>query len=249
MNVIKHQMDNTASILIIGNEILSGKTEDTNSPYLCRELRHLGVDVQRITVLPDLEERIAEEVAKDSKQYTWVFTSGGVGPTHDDVTIKGIAQALSRRLFFHPALEQCLQEFYGHCLNEAQRKLAQVPEGAQLIFCKDMKIPVLTVENIHILPGVPEIMQKKFCAIKSRFQSLPFILRRIYIKGYEEEIAHHLHGVLQEFPKLLLGSYPYLHQKEYQVILTLESKDAVYLEASYHYLMNLLPPQFIFKTE
>ncbi|HEX9757896.1 MAG TPA: competence/damage-inducible protein A [Nitrospiria bacterium] len=239
----------TASILIIGNEILSGKTEDSNSKFLCLELRKLGVTVSKVTILQDLEDEIAREIEQASKQFSWVFTCGGVGPTHDDVTIKGIAKGLSRGLFPHPDLLQILHERYGNSLNMAQQKLAQVPEGTVLIFGENGKFPVLNLENIFILPGVPIIMQKKFTLIKSRFQSMPFSIKRIFVNAYEEEIAHILDQLVEEFPELLLGSYPHLNQENYKVLLTLESKDHNLLNKSFHKLINILPANFIYKSE
>jgi len=249
MNPSHFKNDPTASILIIGNEILSGKTEDSNSKFLCRELRTLGVTVSKVTILPDLEDEIAKEIEESSKQFTWVFTCGGVGPTHDDVTIKGIAQGLSRGLFFHPDLLQNLHDRYGGSLNQAQQKLAQVPEGSILILDETVKFPVLNLENIFILPGVPEIMQRKFSLIKTRFQTAPFLLKRIFVNAYEEDIARFLDHLIKEFPNLLLGSYPHLNQKDYKVLLTLESKNKSLLDESFQKLMKLLPVHLIFKTE
>ena len=242
-------MDKTASILIIGNEILSGKTQDINSIFLSKELRGLGVNVRKISVLPDIEEDIAEETVKDSKRFTWVFSCGGIGPTHDDVTLEGIARGLSRKLFLHPDLLKTLQERRGKNLNDAYRKLAMVPEGTQLLHAKTLKFPVLMVENIVIFPGVPEIMQKKFISIKNRFQTIPYALKKIYLKAYEEDIAHYLDAVLKKFPELLLGSYPILNQENFSVLLTLESKDPLFLDASFQYLLNLIPSHLIFKSE
>lgn len=242
-------MDKTASILIIGNEILSGKTPDINSIYLSKELRGLGVNVRKILVIPDNEEDIAEETNKDSKRFTWVFSCGGIGPTHDDVTLEGIALGLSRKLFAHPDLLKILQEKRGQDLNDACRKLAMVPEGTRLLYAETLKFPVLMVENIIIFPGVPEIMQKKFISIKNQFQTIPFALKKIYLTAYEEDIAHYLDAVLEKFPKLLLGSYPILNEENFSVLLTLESKDPLFLDASFQYLLNLIPQNIIFKTE
>jgi len=242
-------LDKTASILIIGNEILSGKTPDINSTYLSRELRGLGVNVRKILVLPDIEEDIAEETNKDSKRFTWVFSCGGIGPTHDDVTLDGIALGLSRRLFLHPDLLKTLQERKGKNLNDACRKLAMIPEGTKLLHAENLKFPVLMVENIVIFPGVPEIMQKKFISIKHIFQTIPYTLKKLYLKTYEEDIAHYLDAVLKKFPELLLGSYPILNEDDFSVLLTLESKDPLFLDASFQYLLNLIPQDLIFKTE
>jgi len=169
-------MAKTAGILLIGNEILSGKITDANAAYLCRELRALGVEVRRITVIPDEVELIATEVRAQSREYDVVFTSGGVGPTHDDVTIEGVARALGVPVVREPRLVQLLERYYKGRLNEARLKMAEVPEGAELTADGELVFPAVVVRNIYILPGVPEIFRQKFDALKERFRDAPFHL-------------------------------------------------------------------------
>src|SRR2546421_7816342 len=140
-------MPKTAGIILVGNEILSGKVEDANAVYLCRELRALGVDVRRITVIPDEVQLIADEVATFSRDYDVVFTSGGVGPTHDDVTIEGVARGLGRKVIRHPAIEQRLRDFYKEKANEARLRMADVPDGTELIVDGRLGFPTLKCEN------------------------------------------------------------------------------------------------------
>jgi len=239
----------SAGILIIGNEILSGKTVDTNSPYLCSELRNLGVDVKKISVIPDELEVIAQEVSVFSRSYDLVFTSGGVGPTHDDVTIEGIAQGLGRRVRLHPELEILVKNFYGADMNPAKLKMAEVPEGAELLTGEGLVFPVIVVENIYIFPGIPEILRKKFEAIKGRFGDEPFFMKQIFVDRWEVDIAHCLNRLLEAFPHLLLGSYPELNNPAYKVKLTLESKNKDYLEEAFHQLVTLLPKDSIVRVE
>src|SRR5881227_2386860 len=123
-------MPKTAGIILVGNEILSGKTVDANAAYLCRELRELGVEVRRIAVIPDEVALIAEEVAAFSKAFDLVFTSGGVGPTHDDVTIEGVARAMGVGVVRHPLLVAALEGHDRDRLNDAHRKMTETPEGA-----------------------------------------------------------------------------------------------------------------------
>src|SRR6059058_4492948 len=125
-------MPKTAGIVLIGNEILSGKVVDANAAYLCRELRQLGVDVRRITVIPDEIQLIAATVSEFSRSFDVVFTSGGVGPTHDDVTVEGVARAFGSPVVRHPTLVALLRDFYKDDLNEARLKMAEVPDGAEL---------------------------------------------------------------------------------------------------------------------
>ena len=242
-------MNRTAAIVIIGNEILSGKVEDENGPFLSRELRGLGVDVRRMVIISDDESAIAEEVASCSRRYDWVFTTGGIGPTHDDVTMVGIARGLGRKVIRYSELESIIRSKYSGVVNDAVLKLAEAPEGADLVSSSVLNFPVVTVQNIYIFPGIPRATQKFFGAIKDRFQDLPFFIRRIYLNVREDEIAADLHMVLKGFPHLLLGSYPVNDQPGVQVVLTLESKDAGYLDSAFRQLVELLPGNKIIKTE
>lgn len=241
--------DKTAAILVVGNEILSGKVTDTNAAFLCQELRALGVALRRILVIPDELEAIAEAVREYQPAFDVVFTSGGVGPTHDDVTIAGVARGLRRPVRRHPLLEQRLGEFFGDKMNDARRKLAEVPEGADLIFAGDVHFPTIRVENIYILPGVPEIFREKFLAIKSRFAVDPYFLRVVYTRAVESTIARYLNDTLEVFPLVQLGSYPKLGDPEYHVRVTLESKDQDYLNRAFEHLTAQLPAGSIVRTE
>lgn len=239
----------SAAIVIIGNEILSGKVADKNSAYLSCELRGLGVNVQRIVVIPDEVAVIAEEIAFCRKRYDLIFTSGGVGPTHDDVTMEGIAAGVERPLIHHADLDLLLKKAYSGELNAAQMKLADVPEGLELLSSDHLRIPVLHFGNIYIFPGIPELLVRKFEAIKERFREPPFYLNKIFITREEEAIADHLNAALRQFPQLLLGSYPILNHPDYKVILTLESKDFSYLESATKRLLSLLPEESVLKIE
>ena len=143
----------TAGILIIGNEILSGKVQDENAPYLLRELRTLGVDVERVHVIPDEIECIAEEVGRFSKAFRYVITTGGVGPTHDDVTMEGVARAFGLKLVRHVEMEKQLRDaLRGKEPNASQLKMTELPEGAKLVATKDLWFPLVTLQNVFIFP-------------------------------------------------------------------------------------------------
>src|SRR5262245_40737147 len=169
-------MSKTAGILVIGNEILSGKTADENSVFLVRELRELGVDVRKISVIADDVETIASEVRSFSQTHDYVFTTGGVGPTHDDLTMEGIALAFHRRIQRNPALEAALRGYYSPELVEPNLRMADVPEGVQLIGGPGLWFPVIVVENVFIFPGVPMILQRKFRRIREMFRDKPYHL-------------------------------------------------------------------------
>src|SRR5438309_835128 len=233
-------MSKTAGIIVIGNEILSGKTKDENSPYLTRELRDLGVDVRKISVIPDDLNLISVEVRQFSSAYDYVFTTGGVGPTHDDLTMDGIAMAFGRRTHRHPELESTLRQYYSKDLIEGNLRMADIPDGARLVGGKGAWFPTVVIENVYIFPGVPEILKRKFERIKESFREAPFHLREIYLRADEGQIADTLHRLLAGFPNLLLGSYPYFDNPVYSIKLTLESKDLEYVEQAHAMLLSEL---------
>jgi len=239
----------TAGILVIGNEILSGKVVDTNSPYLCRELRALGVDVERILTIPDAVDLIAENVKSMSQAYDYVLTSGGIGPTPDDLTVDGIAAAFGRPLEFSASIEERIRRATGRDPNPSQLKMARIPAGATLIDSGDLWFPLVVVENVYILPGIPELLRKKFESVRDRFRGIPFVLKRVYVTLMESSIAEQLEALLQEFPELLLGSYPRIHEESFRVMLTLESRDAGYVQRALDSLLARLPASAIHKVE
>jgi molybdenum cofactor synthesis domain-containing protein len=233
-------MPKTAGILLIGNEILSGKITDVNAAYLCRELRPLGVDVRRITVIPDEVDLIAREVAVFSGDFDHVFTSGGVGPTHDDVTIEGVARGMGVPVVRHPVLAGLLERYYGDRLNEANLRMAEVPEGAELVG-ENLRFPCVKMRNVYVLPGVPEIFRQKFEAIRDRFRDEPFHLKNVFVGIGEGTLADYLNDLLRDFPLLMLGSYPEFSNPEYRVKVTLESRDRAYVERALEQFLRRLP--------
>ncbi len=242
-------MAKSAGIVLIGNEILSGKIHDANAAYLCRELRALGVEVRKISVIPDELEPIAEEVAQFSRAYDYVFTSGGVGPTHDDVTIEGVARAMRVSVVREPRLVTLLENFYKGNLNAARLKMAEVPDGSELLAADSLIFPAIVIENVYIFPGVPEIFRQKFDAIKERFRERPFLLRNVFVRIGEGTLADFLNGLLKNYPLLLLGSYPEFSNPDYKVKVTLESKDREYLERALAELVAGLPGDAVVRVE
>jgi molybdenum cofactor synthesis domain-containing protein len=239
-------MRKTAGIIIIGNEILSGKVADTNSAYLARELCSLGVSLKRIEVIPDEREVIAARVAEFSKAYDLVFTSGGVGPTHDDVTMDGVAQALGVRTHSHPRLEAMMRTCCGG--NGAALKMALVPEGAEVLGPTDMPFPPVAVRNIYILPGIPEYLRQKFDALRERFRAEPLALRRVFVAEEEYCIAHLLDKVVAEFPDVEVGSYPRI-DADYKVMVTMEARESGTLTRAVELLVGILPEGALVRVE
>lgn len=239
----------TAGIIVVGNEVLSGKVTDLNSPYLCRELRTLGVDVERILTIPDIVEDIARDVLAMSKAYDLVFTSGGIGPTHDDLTMEGVARAFGRELVMSSSIAGRIERAQGRPPNESQLKMALIPQAATLVDAGDLWFPVVIVENVYVFPGVPELLIKKFVSIRDRFRGEPFLLKNVYVKRRESDIAASLNDLLREFPHLLLGSYPKIGEESFHVLLTLESRDAAYLGRALESLLDRLSADAVYKVE
>ena len=239
----------SAGMVVIGNEILSGKVVDSNSSFLAKQLRSVGVSLERIVVIPDEVDIIAREVRHLADAYDLVFTSGGIGPTHDDVTVSGVAAALGRKVVRDPTLEVALRGFFKEKTSESHLRLADVVEGTELVADEGLKFPTFLVDNVYILPGIPEIFCDKVKAIRGRFATDPFYLRVVYVREQETAIAVPLQQTLDAFPELLLGSYPKLNNPEYKVRLTLESKDAAYLNQALEKLLELLPAEAVVRQE
>jgi molybdenum cofactor synthesis domain-containing protein len=241
-------MPKTAGIILVGNEILSGKIIDANASYLCRELRALGVEVRRISVIPDEVDLIAAEVSRFGTDYDVVFTSGGVGPTHDDVTIEGVARAAGVRVIRHPALVALLDGFYKGALTEAHLKMAEVPDGAELLVDESVRFPTILMRNVYVLPGVPEIFRRKFDAIRERFRDQPIFLKNVFVSIGEGILADHLNALVREYPDLLCGSYPEFSNPEYKVKVTLESRDLAFLDMALAELLKRLPADSVVRV-
>jgi len=239
----------TAGIIIIGNEILSGKVADSNSHYLCRELRALGVDVERVVTVPDVIEAIASDVKAMSESCDFVFTSGGIGPTHDDVTIDGVAAAFGLSVVHCQSIVDRIRRATPVEPNESLLKMAKIPEGASLLDAGDLRFPLVIVRNVYILPGIPQLLRKKFESARDRFRGVAFVLKKVYVKAHESDIASDLNGLLQEFPDLMLGSYPRIRKEGFSVLLTLESRDAGLVQRAFDSLLARLPAGVVHKVE
>lgn len=239
----------TAAIIIIGNEVLSGKVADANSPFLIAELRSLGVELRRITVIPDVVEVIAKEVAECSASHDFVFTSGGVGPTHDDVTMQGVARAFGVATAPNELLLGLLCGLCEGPFDGSIRKMAEVPEGSEIVQTEGAKFPPVIMKNVYIFPGIPEYLRKKFHALRERFRSSPFVLRQVYLSEEECVLAPHITEVAERYPELAVGSYPKLGLKDYKVIVTIEGRDSALVDEAMDMLVRLVPHETVVKAE
>jgi molybdenum cofactor synthesis domain-containing protein len=245
---IAAMQERDCGMVVVGNEILSGKVHDTNSYFAARELRKIGVSLKRIVVVPDELQPIAEEVSNCARGFEFVITSGGVGPTHDDITMEAVALAFGRRIVIHPELERTIRSHFGERIGTGM-KMAEVPEGAVLNAGGDLRFPTVQLENVFILPGIPQIFESKLLALLGRFATDPYYIRTIYTSAGEGTVAEFLNTCLQNYPALLLGSYPRIGDPEYRVKLTLESKDREYVQQAFDHLIELLPREIVVKVE
>ncbi|NXX40484.1 FLAD1 synthase, partial [Tricholaema leucomelas] len=241
----------TAGIIVIGDEILKGHTQDTNSFFMCRRLRALGVRVARISVVPDEVDAIASEVTAFSTRFTYVLTSGGIGPTHDDVTFEAVAKAFGEKVIPHPELVALVHKFFGKTDEQCpEMKLARVPESSHLNYGTDgrtgsaFKYPLVSVRNVYIFPGIPALMERALDGLAHIFRNeqTHFHSRTIYVAADEILIAPALNQADAAFQgRVSLGSYPDWANNYYRVKLTLDSESEQDLKEAYDFLMEKLP--------
>ena len=233
----------TATAIIIGNEILSGKFADENGPWLAKRCRQLGLDLVRMVVIPDVVEIIAAEVRAASDATDHVFTTGGIGPTHDDKTMLGVAQAFGVSLVRLEALEALISNAMGDAVNEAALCMADVPDGTLLWNDAGLKFPVVTCRNVVIFPGVPHFFQAKFTAIEHRFKGIVVQSRQFRTLERETTIAEALEQAQTMWPGVDIGSYPRFDTSPSSVVVTLDGRNVHDLEECERWLQARISTQ------
>lgn len=223
-----------AAVLIIGNEILSGRTKDANLSYIAEKLAMIGVSVREARVIPDIEDEIVAAVNALRARYAYVFTTGGIGPTHDDITAASVAKAFGLGLELNAdALDRLNRHYPSGKLNEARRRMAHIPPGAPLIDNPISAAPGFRLENVYVLPGVPRIMQAMLDGLLPHLSGGPPIRSRIVATPLlEGTIAADLGAVQAAFPDIDIGSYPYFRAGAFGVSLVLRGTDLDRLEAA-----------------
>ncbi len=241
-------MGKTAGIIIIGDEILSGKVHDDNSFFMAKELWSHGIRVCRISIISDRTDEIAEEVRSFAQRYDYVFTSGGIGPTHDDITIGGISGAFGVKTVIHDTLKELLENRLG-TLSPEQLKMAEVPEGAELVSDETLSFPLIKIRNVFVFPGIPQLLRKKFLAVEKLFNEPAIYLKKIYLNGAESCIAPILNEIVDLYKDVKIGSYPELDNSDYSVMVTLESSDDAVLGLAFRDLLSRIPKDKIIGVE
>jgi molybdenum cofactor synthesis domain-containing protein len=244
-----------AGIIIIGDEILSGRVQDSNSLFMAGRLRACGVDLLRIAVIPDDVVEISEEVGRFAARFDYVFTSGGIGPTHDDVTIEGVSRAFGVPTVVDETLRALLETFYGEKLSPERLKMAEVPEGARLVQDETLRFPLIACKNVFIFPGIPEYLKTKFHVIEKDFQGPKIHLRTVYISEQESVIAPYLNDVVRRNARVKIGSYPNVSspkgagRSDHLVMFTLESTDPAELDDAVRMIKESPMSRFIVRVE
>lgn len=227
-----HDARPSASLLIIGNEILSGKTRDANLQFLAQELGKLGIQLAETRVIPDIEATIIATVNELRAKFSYVFTTGGIGPTHDDITSLSIAKAFGRDLVLDSNAVAHLQRGTFE-LNEARLKMAHVPEGATLIDNPSSFAPGFRVENVYVLAGIPSVARAMFGTLVEELRAgEPIRSANVDIFLREGDIAKPLETIAQEFADLDVGSYPFLRDGRYGANLVVRGTDAQRVDAA-----------------
>ena len=216
-----------AAILIIGNEILSGRTQDTNTNTLATWLNSIGVKVNEVRVIPDIEKTIVETLNVLRKKNNYVFTTGGIGPTHDDITAQSVSKAFGLKYEIHEEAFKILETYYkpGE-FNEGRQKMVWMPKNAKLILNPTSGAPGFSVENVFCLPGVPSILKSMLGGLKNRIVGgQPILSHTISLRTVESEIANSLTKVQDQNKDVEIGSYPFFHAGKLGVSIVLRSEN------------------------
>lgn len=231
-----------ATLIIIGDEILSGKIQDENTPFLSKELFEMGWQLVEIVVIGDVPSQIVSTLERVKKHSDHIFTSGGLGPTHDDKTLEAVAKATERRLVSSPMLEKILKTFYRvEALSPAQQRLALIPEGCTLHYGPDSHYPQVIVDKIYPLPGIPKLFRKKFRELKDYWPEYDPLLRSsLKMIADETDLAAVLSAISEEHPEVKLGSYPTEREGQWHLELVLESRSLGPLAAAVESLKKVL---------
>ncbi len=225
----------SAALIVVGNEVLSGRTQDTNTSWIAGQLTDMGITLHQVRVVPDMEGEIVTAIHDLKDVVDYVFTTGGIGPTHDDITAQSIAKALGVELELHPEAFQTLVRHYG---DEAQvtpprKKMAMVPKGASLINNPVSGAPGFQIENVFVMAGVPKIMQAMFDDVKTRLKrGKPFLSNTISCSLGESMVAHDLEAIQNRYPSVNIGSYPHYRGGVVGLSLVLRAADNDMLHAA-----------------
>jgi molybdenum cofactor synthesis domain-containing protein len=232
----------TACVLIIGNEILSGRVRDENVAFLAKGLNEVGIRLKQVRVIPDDADTIVGMVNEVRRTFDYVFTTGGIGPTHDDITAQCIAQAFAVELILHPEAKRLLEGHYPPgAVNEARMRMAYVPDGAVLLPNPISRAPGFRIDNVFVMAGVPQIMQATFNELRHQLRGGAKVLSRsVSCSLGEGTLAKGLGELQARYSDLEIGSYPYFRRADFGVTLVIRGTDRSHLLAATEELKALI---------
>ncbi len=240
----------SAAALIIGNELLSGKVAEANLVELARTLRPLGVRLARASFLPDEVELLVREIRTLSAEHPLLFTSGGVGPTHDDVTIEAVARAFGTSVVLDPALAELIRGAYGERCTPEHLRMALVPKGAVLALSPSGAWPTPVYQNVWMLPGVPEVFREKLDTVRAWIRGpAPFVSRAVFTRLDEASLKPLIDAVVAGHPDVEVGSYPRWFEPSYKTKLTFDARDAEAVERAARSFLASLPEGALVRVE
>ena len=221
-----------AAIVIIGNEILSGRTQDINVVNISKWLNELGVKLEEVRIIPDKEDTIVKTINQIRKKFKYIFTTGGIGPTHDDITSKSIAEAVNLKYCYHPEAYKILESYYEKGkFNIGRKKMAKMPKNSSLILNPSSAAPGFFIKNVYCLPGVPSILKSMLGGLENKIIGGSKILSKtLSLRTVESEISIPLEKVQKKFNNLEIGSYPFFKQGKIGVSLVMRSKESKQIE-------------------
>ena len=231
-----------AAILIIGNEILSGRTKDLNTSTISSWLNGIGIKVLEVRVVPDVEEKIISSLNELKKSFSYVFTSGGIGPTHDDITAETVSKCFNLKYEIHQEAYKILEKYYGkENFNEGRQKMVWMPSNANLILNPASGAPGFNVENVFCLPGVPSILQSMLPELKNKLVGgNPILSKTISLKTIESEIAKSLKDVQNNNKDVDIGSYPFFRKGKVGVSIVMRSESQSKIDTCNSQILNLI---------
>jgi molybdenum cofactor synthesis domain-containing protein len=240
----------TAAFLVIGNELLTGKVVEANLAPLAKTLRALGIELRHAEIVLDHVPTLAAAVTRLSAAHGLVVTSGGVGPTHDDVTIEAVAQAFGRRVVRSPELVERVEHSFGERMTEAHLRFADVPEGALLRAAPDVSWPTPVVENVWILPGVPEVFRMKLATLRAWVKGpTPFVTKSLLLNEDEVNLKDALDQVVAAHPAVTVGSYPAFFNPRYRTRITFDATSEAAVAAALDDLAGRVAATYIVAVE
>jgi molybdenum cofactor synthesis domain-containing protein len=218
----------TSAILIIGNEILSGRTVDKNTSFIAKWLGDLGISVEEVKIIPDKEDIIITSLNELRKKYQYVFTTGGIGPTHDDITSESVAKAFGKKYEYNKEAYAILEKYYANSdFNEGRKKMARMPEEATLIYNEQGSAPAFSVENVFVLPGIPTYVELMLPQLKDVLISGKKIISdSVDAKIRESSVAVDLSKIQDKYPNIDIGSYPYSKEGGFGTVLVMRGIDS-----------------------